>query len=165
MDAYAVLCKRLAPVIGRLTALGVEASVKAWADVAADPSSYLAPDKALAEQTIIWRDLLLTGRDPLTLVDFHVLEKASRRVGPLVRAFSAELIFGAVATVVLGLSVFYFSRLPGTLGTVLGAFGLTTSALAARTKAMVQTVGSKVHDAIYEDVVLGAVCRLPEMSS
>ena len=162
VHAYALLLQRLRPVIGTLTAVGIAASVTAWGKVALNPHGYKDPEIALSEQTLVWRDLLLTGRDPTTLVDSQVLAKAARRIRPLLKAFSWELALGVIAAVVLGLSAFHHSQLTGTVGAVLGVFGLTTSALAARTKAMLQTVGTRVREEIYEDVVVVAIQNLPK---
>jgi hypothetical protein len=162
VKAYAVLCQRLAPTIGKLTAFGVEASITKWGEIAQSPTTYKDPDIALVHQTLVWRDLLLTGRDPTTLVDPDDLAKASRRIWPLLRSYKLELGVGAAAAAILGLSIADFSHLYGPILSVLSGFGITTSAVAARTKTTVQAVGQKVNDVIDKEVVAQAVERLPE---
>jgi hypothetical protein len=168
--ALTSVCRRLQPTMGKFTMLAIAGSLRAWhqvvqSAVAVDPPSlvaYESPDDALSEQTLIWRDLLLTGEDPVNFVPSDRIQHAVRQVGPLLRAFRWELIGGAVAAVVLGLSVYFLgSAAIASIGTVLGAFGLTVSAVLARAKGVVQSVGDRVKEAIYQDTVIEGVTRVP----
>lgn len=159
--ALSLLCRRLAPSIGMLTATAVATSVEAWEEVAGSPASYFDPFKKLGEQLLIWRDLLLTRRDPTSLVDKKVLERESARVLPLLNAFKWELLLGVGASAALGLSAFYLPHLGGSVGAVLSAFGITTAAVVSRAKAVIQSVTTRVRNSLSQDLVTAAVIKTP----
>ena len=154
--------RQLTPVIGTLTAGAVEASVRSWGEVAADPGAYVDPENALHRQTIVWRDLLVTGRDPLTMVDSHELAKVARRPWPLVRAFWSEIVVAFVGALLIGLAAAYLSKFAAAFFSALGAVGITASAGIGWAKSSVQKVTDSVRAAVNLDVVTQAVQKLPE---
>ncbi len=167
VDALVENCRRLAPIIGTLTAGAVEATIRSWGDVAAklaaDPGADTDPEKAaLLQQITVWRDLLVTGRDPLTMVDPHDLAKVARRPWPLLRAFGWELGLIFVGALLIGLAAAYFSKIGAVFLSALGAVGITTSAVVGWAKSNVQKVGDRVRAAVNLDAVVQAVTRLPE---
>jgi hypothetical protein len=162
VDALAENSRRLAPVIGTITAGAVESTVRSWGTVAKDPGDYVDPQKKLKEQIICWRDLLVTGRDPLTMVDSHELEKVARRPWPLFRAFGWEIVLVLIGGLLIGLAAAYLSKASATILSVLGAVGITASALVGWAKSNVQKVTDRVRDAVNLDAVIQGVQRLPE---
>ena len=162
VDALVENCRRLAPVIGTITAGAVEATVRSWGNVASDAGAYADPQARLKEQIICWRDLLVTGRDPLTMVDSHDLEKVARRPWPLFRAFGWEIGLVLAGGLLIGLAAAYLSKASATILSVLGAVGITASALVGWAKSNVQKVADRVRDAVNLDAVIHGVERLPE---
>lgn len=162
VDALIENCKRLAPVIGTITAGAVEDTIRSWGEVAKDPGAYETPQHDLQRQITCWRDLLVTGRDPLTMVDSKELEKVARRPWPLFRAFGWEIILVLIGGLLIGLSAAYLSKASATILSVLGAVGITASALVGWAKSNVQKVADRVRDAVNLDAVIQAVRKLPE---
>ncbi|MGP0029486.1 MAG: hypothetical protein ACLPVF_03165 [Acidimicrobiales bacterium] len=160
--ALSDLCRRLAPVIGVLTAAAVEASLRAWGTIAAQPGDYTRPVDSLRQQIKIWRDLLVTGREPLSLVDTSELAAVARRPWPFVRAFGWELAVGLVGALAIGLAVTFLKSFSATVLSVLGAVGITGSALIGWAKTSAQSVGRRVGDEVNQKVVIEAVECLPE---
>jgi hypothetical protein len=156
-------CRRLAPVIGTTTAGAVESTLSSWGTVAAKPGDYEDPKSALEAQIICWRDLLVTGRDPLTMVDSHDLEKVARRPWPLFRAFAWEIALVLAGGLLIGLAAAYLSKAGATVLSVLGAVGITASALVGWAKSNVQKVADRVRDTVNLDAVIQAVQKLPEL--
>jgi hypothetical protein len=162
VDALIENCRRLAPVIGTITAGAVEATLRSWGTVASDAGAYVQPQQMLQRQIICWRDLLVTGRDPLTMVDSHDLEKVARRPWPLFRAFGWEILLVLIGGLLIGLAAAYLSKASATILSVLGAVGITASALVAWAKSNVQKVADRVRNAVNLDAVVQAVTKLPK---
>jgi hypothetical protein len=163
--ALSLLCRRLSPAIGKITAPAIAASVEAWQVVAESPSEYFEPFAQLGDQLLVWRDLLLTQRDPTSLVDKKVLEKSSARILPLMNAFKWELMLGVGASAALGLSTHYLPNLGGSIGAVLSAFGITAAAVGSRAKAVIQSVTDRVRNSLSQDLVTQVVVRTPTKKS
>ncbi len=161
VGALTDLCRRLGPVIGTVTAGAVEKTIGSWGEVAKYPGAYVDPQEKLRQQMLVWRDLLVTGRDPLTMVDSKDLEKVARRPWPLVRAFGWEIALSVVGAVLIGLGAAYFSKFSATFLSVLGAIGITASAVVGWAKNNVQKVAQSVRAALSLDVVVQAIQRLP----
>jgi hypothetical protein len=155
-------CRRLTPVIGTLTAGAVEASIRSWGEVAAHPGDYVEPQKALQRQTTVWRDLLVTGRDPLTMVKPHELERVARQPWPLLRAFWTEIAATFVGALLIGLAAAYLSKFAAAFFGALGAVGITASAGIGWAKNSVQKVADRVRAAVNLDMVIKAVQQLPD---
>jgi hypothetical protein len=156
--------RRLAPIIGTLTARAVESTIRSWGEVAKDPGNYVDPHKKLKSQALVWRDLLVTGRDPLTMVAPHKLERRARQPWPLVRAFGWEIGAMLAGALLIGLGSAYFSKFSATFLTVLGAVGITASAAIGWAKNKVQKVAQRVQDSVNLDVVVKTVLCYPEQS-
>jgi hypothetical protein len=163
--ALGLLCRRLSASIGTVTSPAIEASIQAWAPVAQHPDQYLDPRAKLGEQLLVWRDLLLTQRDPTSLVPANILAKESRRLLPLANAFKGELALGAVAAGALGASAFYLPHLGGSIGALLSAFGLTATAVGGKAKSTIQSVGDRVRTGLAQEAVNTAVIIVPQRTT
>jgi hypothetical protein len=164
------LSLRLAPVFNPYTAPAVIASLDAWEAVwndalrsgewrtrqqsAADCKKYLA---AMQEQARIWRDLLVTGRDPLTLVTPSKLETVARDPRPILKAFWWELVAAAVLATGLALTLTYASSWARGALAALATVGLTASAIVSWIKSRAQSVATRVGAAVNQSVVNEAV--------
>ncbi|HEX3334517.1 MAG TPA: hypothetical protein VHS57_09260 [Acidimicrobiales bacterium] len=166
VEALTDLCKRLGPVIGTITAGAVEKTIDSWGDVAKEllqhPRAYPDAQDQLRLQMLVWRDLLVTGRDPVTMVDSKDLEKVARRPWPLVQAFGWEIGLTVVGAALIGLGAAYFSKFSAAFLSVLGALGITASALVAWAKNNVQKVADRVRAAVSLDAVVQAVLKVPK---
>jgi hypothetical protein len=156
------LSQRLAPVFSQYTAPAVTASVVAWGTVAKAPGLYEDPIRALERQVLIWRDLLVTGRDPLTLVKPSRLEAVARDPRPIIKAYRWELVVALVLAAGLALSLTYFESQVRSVLTALAAVGITASAIESWIKAKAQSVASRVGTAVDQSVVNEAVTNAPE---
>ncbi len=89
-EALSLLCRRLAASIGKVASDAVATSVDQWQVVAQSPDQYQNASATLGEQLLIWRDLLLTQRDPTSYVDGNALEQISSH-----RSFDTGISMGA----------------------------------------------------------------------
>lgn len=164
------LCSRLAPVFNSYSAPAVRKSLGSWKDIAAlstwgivQADVAKSEDEcrtyrgAMQQQARIWRDLLVTGRDPLTLVAPSRMEAVARDPRPIFKAFRWEL--GAAATLVVGLilTLIFASNWARTALAVLAAAGITASAVLSWIKSQAQSVATRVGTAVNQSVVNDAV--------
>jgi hypothetical protein len=163
VSALCDLCRRLAPVFSEYTAPAIVASVTRWGDVAQAPDTYDDPTGFLAQQVLIWRDLLVTGRDPLTLVPADKLEAAARDPRPIIKAFRWELLAALVLAAGLALSLAYFSSEARSALAALAAVGISASAIVSWIKSRAQSVASRIGSAVDQSVVDEAVTRAPRL--
>jgi phospholipase C len=163
------LLSRLGARFPPLTVQSITFSVAAWATVAADPSWRSQPDMVaqLGLQARLWRDLLLTGRDPETLLDATDLLRRSRQVRGLLAAFWPEIVGLALTLLLLSGAVYVLTR-PGGGHTfaaalaILGSVGVTASGLAARAKSAAQGVMAHLQQTLYQDAIDASVTLRPE---
>jgi hypothetical protein len=163
VNALCDLSRRLAPVFSEYTAPAVVASVTRWGEVAQAPDTYDDPTGFLAQQILIWRDLLVTGRDPLTLVPVDKLEAAARDPRPIIKAFRWELLAALVLAAGLALSLAYFSSEARSALAALAAVGISASAIVSWIKSRAQSVASRIGSAVDQSVVDEAVTRAPRL--
>jgi hypothetical protein len=163
VNALCDLSRRLAPVFSEYTAPAVVASVTRWGEVAEAPDTYDDPTGSLAQQVRIWRDLLVTGRDPLTLVPVDKLEAAARDPRPILKAFRWELLTALVLAAGLALSLTYFSREARSALATLALVGISASAIVSWIKSRAQSVASRIGSAVDQSVVDDAVTRAPRL--
>ena len=164
VQALRSLSKRLAPVFSEYTAPAIAESVKTWGDVAANPGAYDEPLNYLRRQVGIWRDLLVTGRDPLTLVEPSELEAVARDPRPILKAFGWELIAALVLAAGLALSLTYFSNQARAVVAALTAVGISASAIVSWIKSRAQSVANRVGSAVDQSVVNDAVTVAPPLT-
>lgn len=163
------LVTRLGSYFSPATANAVSKSLDAWREAAANAQLTAKPatQTALIMQTRRWRDLLLTGLDPLTLIPPSDFLAKARQVRPVLRAFWPELtlaaLFAVVAAVAAGLLA--AAKNHNSLGAVLAviaAFGVTTSSLIARAKTQAQALVTEFKNALDGELVIDAVLVPPE---
>lgn len=162
VDALSNLCRRLSPsAINKQTAPAIEASLGQWKAVAAEPEKYVEPVAALEGQARVWRDLLVIGASPLSLVDPARLEVVARDPRPILKAFRWELLVAVAGALALSLSLAFLSSSASTVITALSAVGITSSGLTGWAKSQIQGVSSRVGQAVDQSVVNDAVAQLP----
>lgn len=129
------------------------AVVFSWVDMQASASV------DLYNQVTVWRDLLLTQRDPKSYVgpDSLLSVLASPRL--LLKSFRAELVTAFAGAGSLALAIPDFKGLWAKLVTALGAVGLTSSALGASAKKNAQAVDTQVKAALDQQAIDEAVLR------
>ena len=185
-NPLAALLRRSAALLPSLTAETLTATLEQWRGVAVQFSPLGKRGRAapplqgtdqerqdasavLGVQAALWRDLLLSGNPPTALVATDKIWFRARNAGPLLRSFAGELLglllgllLVAVAIVLVTGSAPGVPRtLIGTLAGVFGAFGLTSSAVVARAKAVGQGLLQQLRDKIAADAVIAAATYLP----
>jgi hypothetical protein len=164
VDAFHDLLRRLGPVFSDYAAGGVEFSITEWAKVAKAPTSYDRADLAIAQQVAVWRDLLVTGRDPLTLVESKRLETVARDPRPILKAFVWEIVAALAMAALFGLALAYWGGATKTVLAALATVGITTSAILSWIKSRAQSVATRVGTAVNQSVVNDTVTVLPKLS-
>jgi hypothetical protein len=150
------------------TGSAVGNSLEVWRRAAGDPGVREKPSthEALITQTRRWRDLLLTGLDPTTLLPRNRILGRLRQVRTVVHAFWPEILVGAVFAVLIAVGVAWFvtSGTPpwaATFTSVFGAIGLTTSALLAKAKSEAQDLVGHLRATLDADLLKAAVTVSP----
>jgi hypothetical protein len=153
------LSLRLAPVFNPYTAPAVIASVASWGEVVQSETITVDIDHLgiMEGQARIWRDLLVTGRDPRTLVKPSTLEAVARDPRPIIKAFRWELLTAAVLAVVLAVSLTYYSSQSRAVLAALATVGISASAIVSWIKSRAQSVAVRVGSAVDQSVVNEAV--------
>jgi hypothetical protein len=148
------------------TAVGY--SLQLWERAAADENVRGKPStrEALVTQTKRWRDLLLTGLDPATLLPRNRIMGRLRQVRTLLHAYWPEILIGTVFAVLIALGVAWFvtsgsHSWAATFTSVFGAIGLTTSALLAKAKSEAQDLVGHLRAALDADLLKAAVTVSP----
>jgi hypothetical protein len=142
-------------------------SLTIWQQAAADTGVREQPStrEDLVLQTKRWRDLLLTGLDPTTLLPRNRILGRLRQVRTLLHAFWPEILIGAVFAVLIALGVAWLitSKHPwlATFASVFGAIGLTTSALLAKAKDEAQNLVGHLRAVLDADLLKAAVTVSP----
>jgi hypothetical protein len=161
-SALSDLARRLAPVFSDYTSPAVVASVTKWNEVAKNPGAYVDPELKLGEQIRVWRDLLVTGRDPLSLVEPTRLEAVARDPRPIIKAFIWELLAALVLAAGLALALTYEGNQVRSVLAALAVVGISASAIVSWIKARAQSVASRVGSAVDQSVVNEAVTKAPD---
>jgi hypothetical protein len=167
-DTLVRLLTRLVGYFQTSTAAGVKESLQVWHRAADDATvrAKAETQKALVDQTRRWRDLLLTGLDPLTLVPPQTFLARARQARHVLRSFWPELSVGlagallAAGAAALLASAKHHDSLAAFLA-VIGAFGITTSGLVARAKTQAQALVTEFRNALDADLVIEAVLVPP----
>lgn len=185
-NPLAALLRRSAALLPPLTAETLTATLEQWRGVAVQFSPRSKRGRAaralqgtdeerrqasavLGVQAALWRDLLLSGTPPTALVATDKALFRARNAGPLLRSFAGEafgllfglLLLGAAIVVVTVGAPGVPRTLIGALAGVFGAFGLTSSAVVARAKAVGQGLLTHLRDKIAADAVIEAATYLP----
>jgi phospholipase C len=166
--AVTQLLERLDRYFAPLLTKSIMASLGRWQEVAANNDERTAKAViALRLQAVLWRDLLVTNRDPKTLIGASKPLQAATIV-PLLKRLWPQLLVGGLGIAVLTLAaVLLSSKNSGTAGSaaaVLGFFGVTGSTVSARLKTSTTNFVAEVARGINADLVVDAITRLPTTS-
>jgi hypothetical protein len=160
------LINRLSPWMHAYTADALKGSLAQWSRIPCNgrrqPTD--ADLAALLRQIMVWRDLLLTGGDPMNLLEPKKGVAEARRVLPVVRGFIPELVLLAAAIIVLGLTAYLFAQRDSGVGTVtavLAGLGITGAGILAWVKSTAQDVTAQIRRAMYGNMVVDAATLLP----
>jgi len=162
------LVKRLADYFQPLTAAGVAAALEAWAETVGDAQLRESEDgrKRLIEQTKRWRDLLLTGLDPATLLPPSKFLARARQLRHVLRSFWPELaVAGGGALLLAAAAALLASTKNHSLGAFLGVLGLsgiTTSGFVAKAKTQALALIGKLRAALDADLIVEVVIVPPK---
>jgi hypothetical protein len=167
--ALTQLLERLDKYFEPLTAKSIMASLKRWGTLVENEVARTAEAAVyLRQQALLWRDLLVTDRDPKTLVSpaKPIAEVAS--IWPVLKALWLQILLGVIGIGVLTGAAFALAHSSGsdnsTFGAaaaVLGVFGITGSGLSARAKSSANSLLKSVNEGLQADLVVDAVTRLP----
>jgi hypothetical protein len=163
------LLTRLSGYFPPATANAIGESLTVWQPAAAKATLTTKQETrdALVAQARRWRDLLLTGLDPITLVAPSDLLAKARQLRHVLRAFWPELTVAAtgaaLAAIAAGLlaSAKNHNSLAAVLA-VIGAFGVTTSTLIARAKSQAQALVGELKTALDAELIIDAVLVPPQ---
>lgn len=156
------LVQRLAGVLeDPLIVRAIQGSLRTWSQVATDEQWRAggAPIM-LRKQALLWRDLLLGGVKPQSLVKPLSIANTVKTIRPLVRSVWLQLSGAFASVAMLSVGAWLLSKghgVPGPLGQLvagLGAFGLSGSALSARAKTATNQLPGKVREAVDADLVV-----------
>jgi hypothetical protein len=162
------LVKRLAEYFQPLTATGVSVALGVWGKTVKDDTLRESPACRirLTEQTRRWRDVLLTGLDPATLLPPSKFLARARQIRHVLRSFWPELV---IAVAGAGLTALAAALLASTdnhsLGAFLGVLGLssiTTSGVVAKARTQALALIGKLRDALDADLIVDAVVVQPK---
>jgi hypothetical protein len=161
----------LADYFDPLAVHSMAASLWAWGIVADTPA--LRADeadvrRALKDQADIWRDLLIAGLPPGSMLTPEDLLKSLGVVWPVLKKYRWTIIavaIGAIAAAVgVGLLTANASVVNRALGgflAALGVIGITVSGVAARAKDAANGLLDQMRVALYQDLVAAASTILP----
>jgi len=162
------LAERLADYFQPFAARGVSSSLDLWHRAAADASTRERDSTrtALVGQTKRWRDLLLTGLDPTTLLPPERFLARARQLRSVLKSFWPELVAGGGFALLAALGGAWLSSAGNghgwaTLISVLGALGVTASTLLAKAKNEAHDLVGQLRSAFDADLVLDAMTISP----
>jgi hypothetical protein len=160
------LVKRLAEYFQPLTARGVSTSLGLWGQTVRDAKfrEGEACRNRLVEQTRRWRDVLLTGLDPSTLLPPSKFLARARQIRHVLRSFWPELVIAAGGAGLTALAAALLAADKDSLGAFLGVLGLssiTTSGLVAKARTQALALIGKLRDALDADLIIEAVVVQP----
>jgi hypothetical protein len=161
------LVKRLAEYFQPLTSAGVARGLAIWGGT-------VTPDKGredevcrkrLVEQTKRWRDLLLTGLDPATLLPPSKFLARARQIRHVLRSYWTELTIGAAGALLTALAAALLASTDNhSLGAFLGVLGLssiTTSGVVAKARTQALALLGKLREALDADLIVNAAVVQP----
>jgi hypothetical protein len=161
------LSKRLAEYFQPLTAAGVARGLGLWAETVkpGELRDDAACRKRLIDQTKRWRDLLLTGLDPATLLPPSKFLARARQIRHVLRSFWLELTIAAVGALLTALAAALLASTSNhSLGAFLGVLGLsgiTTSGIVAKARTQALALLGKLREALDADLIVDAAVVHP----
>jgi hypothetical protein len=163
-----ILLTRLTPYLDPLTAQAIAAAIAAWGEVAADEAlrAKSATEDALRQQVDLWRDLLLTGRDPTSLIPPDRALASARSVWPALKAFRVQIALTLAGVALLSAAAWLgisagSNHALGSLLAILGVFGVTSAGLQARVKQSSNELLGRLRLALDLDLVRTAATLPP----
>lgn len=163
------LIARLADFVDPLTVPAVAASLDAWGELASDPHWRLQPDArpALAQQALLWRDLIRGERRPRDLIaGTSALQqiKLLRKLWPVLWPQFVTGVFAVAAVVDAAIALASGAKNVGlaTAFGVLGGLGITSASLYGRAKASATSLLASIRDATERERVGHAATRRPK---
>ena len=166
--------RSLAPHYRPATAPAVSATVHAWASLVADGQLRARSDRsavhaALTAQVAYWRELLVVGVDPETLLKPYAGLRFTRITPKVLRSFAAELIIGTVGLAGLVALALLAVKVQGaagwkTVAAVAGVLGITIGGVQAALKNATQSLLGRLRADLYCDLVTDAVTSLPPLT-
>lgn len=166
--------RSLAPHYRPATAPAVSATVHAWASLAADGQLRALPGRSavqasLAKQVAYWRELVVVGVDPETLLKPYAGLRFTKITPKIVRSFAAELIIGSVGLAGLVALALLAVKVQGaagwkTVAAVAGVLGVTIGGVQAALKNATQSLLGRLRADLYTDLVTDAVTSLPPLT-
>ena len=114
----------------------------------------------------LWRDLLVTAKDPATLLRPESVLHHPAPYLRAVRAFLPQILVAGLAAGVLAAAAYLFAgsgdHAPAALLSVIGALGLTGAAISARVTDATRNLLARLHDKLYSDLVATATNLCPD---
>jgi len=161
------MLERLAGSLPDGIAEAIAASLSQWRRVAISPTwrTETGVIQQLNRQIQTWRDLLITGFDPLAMVGAAERVRKARHVVPYLRAFRAELV-GLVAVVFAAGGALYLITSAhdpfwGAILSGLGALGITTKSIVARLKTVAGDLVAQLRRLINVEMITATSLYLP----
>jgi hypothetical protein len=162
------LLDRLAHHFPPLCSSAVEFSLEQWAAAAArgQVTDSTETYQLLAHQGTVWRDMLLTAKDPKLYLKASTLLDRAGQLRDVARRFIPEISLLAVGTGALStgaalLTTGGVSHALGAALAVLGAAGVSVSGVAAKLKDAANNLLQQLRNELYEAAVSEATCFAP----
>jgi hypothetical protein len=169
-------CVVLTGLIARLTPVAmtpqvsqaVKGSPARWVKLAkADLSGNPEAPVYLRRQVSLWRDLLLSGADPQSLIPPAAPLQRLATVVPAVKALWLQIFVASGSIALFGyaaslLTAPHPSGVAATVVTSLGVVGITGSGLSAKAKTSATNVLAKVREAVASDLLVEGATVMPD---
>jgi len=166
-------CAELTRLAGQLSAYfnpyccpAIAGTIRLWQSVAADQQWRQDAQGYLFQQLRRWKELLILGQDPSTLIKPYALVKNWHTTLRVLRALwvqlvtaviSLALVIAVITLIAEGSSTPFVKSLLG----VLGAVGLTTAAFQTRLKNTAQSLLTRLRQDAYTDLVAAEIAIAP----
>jgi hypothetical protein len=167
-EALRDLVLRLSPNFSPLTARAVAESLMRWQRVARSERWRSRPDalRLLRRQARVWRDLLVTNRDPADLIKPMAPVARGKVLIRLLKALWLQSLTFLFSVIVLGLGVLSLSRSGSStsnlIPTVLGVVGVTGAALSAKIQSSAQSLLSTVKSEYRFSMIVDGITTTPD---
>jgi hypothetical protein len=145
----------------------IAGTIRLWQSVADDQQWRQDAQGYLFQQLRRWKELLILGQDPSTLIKPYALVKNWHTTLRVLRALWVQLVTAAISLALViavitliaaGSSTPFVKSLLG----VLGAVGLTTAAFQTRLKNTAQSLLTRLRQDAYTDLVAGEIAVAPD---
>ena len=167
------LVVRLTPVaMTPLVAQAIKGSLANWerrvqSGIGADAQTAAV---FLRRQIALWRDLILSGAEPASLVRPAAPFQRVASVLPALRALWPQIVVGLLGSVLLGYAAYLMNATnpKGWLTTIvaaLGIFGVTGATVGAKAKATANNLLADVQSAVAADLLVEGSTIIPEKST